>query len=174
MTVTQAVSDPPRTPGSAPLTVHPDRLFPSEPAPTRTSAIADLYALVRDHPIISPHGHVDPRMLVDDEPFADPTSLLLQPDHYVTRLLHANGVSLDRPGGRQGAAGRGVRHGRPGGCCAATGRCSAEHRCGTGSTRSWADIFGVTERPSADNADRLYDQIAAPAGRSRPSGRETC
>ncbi len=24
----------------------------------------------------------------------DPTSLLLQPDHYVTRLLHANGVSL--------------------------------------------------------------------------------
>ena len=24
-----------------------------------------------------------------------------------------------------------------------------------------SDIFGVTERPSADNADRLYDQIAA-------------
>ena len=43
--------------------------------------------------MISPHGHVDPRLLLDDEPFADPASLFVTPDHYVTRLLHASGVA---------------------------------------------------------------------------------
>jgi glucuronate isomerase len=39
-----------------------------------------------------------PRILLDGAPFADPTSLLPQPDHYVTRLLHSGGVPLDSPG----------------------------------------------------------------------------
>jgi glucuronate isomerase len=30
--------------------------------------------------------------------FGDPTSLLISPDHYVTRLLHAHGVALERLG----------------------------------------------------------------------------
>ena len=41
-------------------------------------------------------------MLLDDTPFADPTSLFIQPDHYVTRLLHAGGVGLDRLGVGEG------------------------------------------------------------------------
>src|SRR5215207_7827519 len=48
-----------------------------------------------------PHGHVDPRLLVDNEPFADPAILLVTPDHYMTRPLHASGVPLDALGGRQ-------------------------------------------------------------------------
>ena len=36
------------------------------------------------------------RVLADDVPFRDPASLLVTPDHYVTRLLHADGVPLDR------------------------------------------------------------------------------
>ncbi|NLF03627.1 MAG: glucuronate isomerase, partial [Actinomycetales bacterium] len=80
----------------APLAPHPDRLFPADPA-VRPIA-RELYDSVKGLPIISPHGHVDPRLLLDDEPFADPTSLLISPDHYVARLLHASGVPLDHLG----------------------------------------------------------------------------
>src|SRR5919112_3699845 len=83
-----------------PLSLHPDRLLPAEPG-VRDIA-RRLYDAVRDLPVISPHGHVDPQLLVDDEPFPDPASLLVTPDHYVTRLLHANGVSLERLGVSQG------------------------------------------------------------------------
>jgi glucuronate isomerase len=141
----------------ATLTVHPDRLLPVEPG-VRDIA-RRLYAAVRDLPIISPHGHVDPRILLEDTPFADPTSLFIQPDHYVTRLLHAGGISLDRLGVSEGplpedrareawrllCANWSLLRGTP--------------------VRYWfdselVDIFGVTERPDADNADALYDLIA--------------
>ena len=77
---------------SASIAAHPDRLLPADPG---TRAVArNLLALVEDLPIVSPHGHVDARILADDLPFPDPTGLLISPDHYVTRLLHANGVAL--------------------------------------------------------------------------------
>src|SRR3954447_16009032 len=69
------------------------------PADERTREIAeDLYQEVVGAPIISPHGHVDPTLLLDDEAFADPTSLLIRHDHYVTRLLFASGVSFPELG----------------------------------------------------------------------------
>lgn len=72
--------------------LHPDRLFPAEP---RTRAIArELHELVVAAPIVSPHGHVDPRLLLDDQAYRDPATLLVSSDHYVTRLLHAAGVPL--------------------------------------------------------------------------------
>ena len=74
------------------LSIHPDRLFPADPRVrdiTRT-----IYQTVSDLPIISPHSHVPPEWLADNKPFSDPASLLLVPDHYVLRLLHANGASL--------------------------------------------------------------------------------
>ena len=75
-----------------PLALHPDRLFPADPGVRRLASA--LYDRVRDLPIISPHGHVPAQWLADDVAFADPTSLLITPDHYVTRLLHAQGVDL--------------------------------------------------------------------------------
>ena len=73
------------------------------PPSRATRAIARrLYDAVRDLPIISPHGHVDPRLLLDDEPFPDPATLFVTPDHYVTRLLHADGVAAGRPRRRAG------------------------------------------------------------------------
>ncbi|MEO8754408.1 MAG: glucuronate isomerase, partial [Casimicrobiaceae bacterium] len=42
-----------------PLNLHPDRLFPADPA---ISALARrLYETVKDLPIVSPHGHTDPQ-----------------------------------------------------------------------------------------------------------------
>jgi glucuronate isomerase len=73
-------------------TPHPDRLFPADPV-LRPIA-RTLYEGVRGLPIVSPHGHVDPLILVDDVPFRDPASLFVTPDHYVTRMLHAHGVDL--------------------------------------------------------------------------------
>ncbi|WP_406385643.1 glucuronate isomerase [Streptomyces sp. NBC_01618] len=142
---------------SAALQPHPDRLFPPDPG---VRAVArSLYEAVRDLPIVSPHGHVDPQLLVEDTPFADPASLLVTPDHYVTRLLHAQGVPLEELG-----VGRGPLP-------EAESRTVWRHLCshwpafrGT-PVRYWFDselseIFGLTERPDADNADRLYDLIA--------------
>src|SRR5215218_4040636 len=77
------------------LRLHPDRLLPPEPGVR--SIARRLYAAVRDLPILSAHSHVDPRLLVDNEPFADPASLFVTPDHYVTRLLHASGGPAGRP-----------------------------------------------------------------------------
>lgn len=73
-----------------------DRLLPADPA-TRSVA-RSLYESVSAAPIVSPHGHVPVEWLVDDRPFADPASLLITHDHYVTRLLHASGIGLDELG----------------------------------------------------------------------------
>ncbi|MDE2052817.1 MAG: glucuronate isomerase, partial [Gammaproteobacteria bacterium] len=76
--------------------LHPDRLFPADPG---TRAIARrLYNTVRALPIISPHGHTDPRWFAHDAPFSDPVSLLLTPDHYITRMLYSQGLSLEELG----------------------------------------------------------------------------
>ncbi|PCN49537.1 glucuronate isomerase [Curtobacterium sp. 'Ferrero'] len=145
-----------RTSTTTPLAPHPDRLFPADPG-ARTVA-RTVYEAVADAPIISPHGHVDAALIADDEPFPDPAALLVTPDHYVLRLLHANGVGLDELG--RGAAG--PVDGR------AVWRHLAEHWddfLGT-PVRYWFetelhDVFGLREAPSAENADAQYDQLAA-------------
>lgn len=140
-----------------PLALDPDRLLPVDPG-TREIA-RRLYAAVASLPIISPHGHVPPAWLADDVPFTDPTSLLIAPDHYVFRLLHAQGVRLDDLGVA----------GRPLDAAASRNafRLLAEHWKAFRGTpsRFWmdsvlADVFGVTERLAPDTADAIYDRIA--------------
>jgi glucuronate isomerase len=139
------------------LTLHPDRLLPPEPG---VRAIARrLYEAVRDLPIISPHGHVDPRLLVDDRPFGDPASLFVTPDHYVTRLLHASGVGLDALGVGQGLLDEQASRKVWRLLCA-----HWEVYRGT-PVRYWleaelGDIFGVSLQPSTKTADAIYDHIA--------------
>jgi glucuronate isomerase len=144
----------PEEPG---LALHPDRLLPADPG---TRAIARrIYAAVRDLPVISPHGHVPPRLLLDDEPFRDPATLFVTPDHYVTRLLHAAGVGLDALGvGERSLSEERSR---------AVWRLLCSHWQvfrGT-SVRFWleaelAEIFEVLLRPSAQSADAIYDHLA--------------
>src|SRR6187401_3701398 len=81
---------------TAPLRLHPDRLFPAEP---RTRDLArSLYGGVRDLPIVSPHGHTDPAWFATNEPFGNATELLLAPDHYLFRMLYSQGIGLERLG----------------------------------------------------------------------------
>lgn len=74
----------------------PNRLFPVDPA-TRKLA-QDLYAGIRDLPIISPHGHCDPKWFAQNKRFPNPAELFVIPDHYVFRMLVSQGVSLDSLG----------------------------------------------------------------------------
>ena len=141
----------------AALQLHPDRLLPADP--TIRGIARQLYAAVRDLPIISPHGHVPPEWIAQDVPFGDPTSLLISPDHYVTRLLHANGVALES----LGAGGTPLT--ADGSRAAWRALCTHWDAFRGTPSRFWleselADIFGVTVRPSATTADTIYDQVA--------------
>lgn len=138
-------------------TLDPDRLLPAE-AELRPIA-RRLYEEVRDLPIISPHGHVDAALLVEDRRFDDPTSLLITPDHYVTRLLHASGVRLEDLGVGRGRLGPDEAR--------AAWRLLCEHWSVYRGTpvRYWletelAEVFGTDLRPSAGTADELYDHVA--------------
>lgn len=71
----------------AALTLHPDRLFPADPT---VRAIAQrLYGEIAALPIVSPHGHTDPKWFAENANFDNATSLLLLPDHYVFRMLYS-------------------------------------------------------------------------------------
>jgi glucuronate isomerase len=143
--------------GGPGLVLHPDRLLPAEPG---VRAVARrLYEAVRGLPVVSPHGHVDPRLLLEDRPFADPASLFVTPDHYVTRLLHASGVGLGALGVGRGVLSEAEARGVWRLLCA-----HWEVFRGT-PVRYWleselAEIFGVSLRPSAGTADAIYDQVA--------------
>lgn len=74
-----------------PLT-DPDRLFPVE---TRLRDMArELFDSVKDLPIISPHGHCEPRWFAENKRFPNPAELIVIPDHYVFRMLASRGVAL--------------------------------------------------------------------------------
>lgn len=131
----------------------PDRLLPAD---REVRAVArDLYALVADRPILSPHGHVHPGMLAGDTPFADPASLFIERDHYVTRLLHAAGVDLESLGVGGASDAR------------ETWRTFSQHWhrfAGTASgywlSHSLSTLFELDSPPSEANADRHFDGIA--------------
>ncbi|WP_426233377.1 glucuronate isomerase [Pararhizobium sp. DWP3-4] len=78
------------------MELHPDRLFPAD---EKMRAIArQLYASVKDLPLICPHGHTDPRWFALNEQFSDATSLFVTSDPYILRLLYGHGVPLESVG----------------------------------------------------------------------------
>ena len=137
------------------MLIHEDRLFPSDPA-TRAVARA-LYTHIKSLPIISPHGHTQASWFVKNEPFPNPATLFVQPDHYVYRMLYSQGVSLDELeiGRPEVKNPRKVWH------------TFAKHYSlfrGT-PTRMWLDyafqeLFGLEQRLSEKTADLYYDTIS--------------
>jgi glucuronate isomerase len=81
---------------SAPLTLHPDRFFDPEPAVRATART--IYEETCGLPLICPHGHVEPSLLANNEPFPEPTALLIVPDHYIFRMLYSRGVPMESLG----------------------------------------------------------------------------
>ena len=137
---------------TVPLAADPDRLMPADPA-TRQVA-RDLHAVVEKLPIVSVHGHIDVGILADDRPFTDAASLLVTPDHYVTRLLHASGIPMDqlRPG--KNVTSRDVWRRFCEGWPLFAGTASGYWLAG-----ELYHVLGIAEEPSAANADDLYERI---------------
>ena len=75
------------------MLIHEDRLLPADPAARRVARA--LHASIKDLPIVSPHGHTQAAWFARNEPFPDPATLFVQPDHYVYRMLYSQGISLD-------------------------------------------------------------------------------
>jgi glucuronate isomerase len=136
-----------------------DRLFPAEPSVREIAR--RLYAEVRALPIISPHGHTDPAWFARNEPFPDPATLLVVPDHYVFRMLYSQGVSLEAVGVPR-VDGKPVESDSR-----KIWRILADHWHlfrGTPSriwlTHTLNHVFGIRERLSPESADRIHDHIA--------------
>lgn len=135
--------------------LHEDRLFPADPA---TRAIAKrLHAEIKDLPLVSPHGHTQAAWFAHNQPFPDPAKLFVQPDHYVFRMLYSQGVPLSEL--EIGAPE--IKNPRK-----VWGLFAENYYLFRGTpTRLWLDyafqeLFGLTERLSAKNADHYYDTIA--------------
>lgn len=140
--------------------MNPERFFSPDPV-VRTLAL-ELYEPIASLPIISPHGHVDPRLFADpNATFGSPAELFIIPDHYVTRMLYSQGIPLESLGVPRSDG----------------GAVETDHRniwrlfCvnfhlfrGTPSgiwlAHELSEVFGIDEKPCAANADRLYDALA--------------
>jgi glucuronate isomerase len=138
----------------------PDRYFSTEP--NRRRIARELYDSVAALPIVSPHGHVDPGLFVqEDATFGSPANLLIIPDHYVFRMLYSQGISLKALGIRP-------LDGSPP---------EQDHRkiwqlfaenfylfrgtpTGSWITQSLAEIFGIQQRLDGATGPAIYDQIA--------------
>ena len=153
--------------------LHPDRALPSDPG-VRPIA-REILAATATLPIVSMHGHVDAGVLARDEPFADPASLLVTPDHYLVRMLVSQGVPHDALGvPAPGPAGSRPRtRARSGARSPPTGRCSAGRPRATGSSTCWSRCSGWTSaRPPTPPTG--CTTCSPSASRSRRSGRWRC
>jgi glucuronate isomerase len=119
-----------------------------------------LYSQVKNLPIVSPHGHVDVKMLAENKPFPDPAELFIIPDHYIFRLLYSRGVSLESLG-----------------IPALDGtHVEMDHRkiwkifaekfyLFTGTpTSAWlcyelVEVFGIKKKLNGENASKIYDEL---------------
>jgi glucuronate isomerase len=140
------------------MLINEDRLFPADPS-TRVVA-RRLYEQVRALPIISPHGHTDPRWYAENEPFPDPARLFVVPDHYIFRMLYSQGVPLEdlgipaRDGSLTETDARTIWR-----------RFAERYNLFRGTpTRLWLDhafatLFALDRRLSAETADFYYDTI---------------
>ena len=145
---------------SRPSVFAPDRLF--SPDPTTRSLARELYEPVAALPIVSPHGHVDSRLFSDpNATFGSPADLFIIPDHYVTRMLYSQGIPLESLGVPR----------MDGGAIEGNHRkiwklfCENFHffrgtPSGLWLTHELNEVFGIAEKASVANADRLYDLIA--------------
>ncbi len=154
-----------------------DRYFAPDPGQRRVAR--GLYDGVASLPIVSPHGHVDPRLLADpDATFGTPTDLFIIPDHYVFRMLYSQGIPLEALGipRRAGAASGGgpAPEADPRGAWQVFA--DNQHLFRGTPSGAWlsaelAGVFEVDEPLRSANAQAVYDAIesklAQPAFRPR-------
>ena len=140
--------------------LNPDRCF--DPEPSQRTLARGLYATVERLGLICPHGHVSPSVLHDNQPFGSPAELFVIPDHYVHRLLYSQGVRLEELGVGDGSN---VDHRQVWRVF-----CHHFHLFRGTPTGLWLrdeleSVFGISEKPSAGNADALFDALESQLAR---------
>jgi glucuronate isomerase len=139
-----------------------DRFFRPDPAQRRLAR--GLYEAVAHLPLICPHGHVDPRLLVEENAtFGTPADLFIIPDHYVFRMLYSQGIPLEALGVPKGTGEPDHRK---------IWQIFADHfylfrgtPTGTWLTQELRDLFGIEVKLTGDTAQAIYDQIEAQLAR---------
>jgi glucuronate isomerase len=138
--------------------LNPYRFFDADPI-IRDIAL-ELYLSVKEMPILSPHGHVDPGLLARNEPFSDPTELIIIPDHYVYRLLYSQGIPLEALG-VPSQDGTPVEQDRR-----KIWQIFADHYflfagtpTGVWLAHEFFEVFGISEKLNGANAMLIYDQL---------------
>jgi glucuronate isomerase len=138
--------------------LHEDRFFDADPQIRRIAR--ELFAETRELPLLCPHGHVDARLLAVNEPFSEPTSLIITPDHYIFRMLYSRGIPLEVLGIRpRNGAGVETDPRR-------VWQLFADHYYlfnGT-PTGAWLNyelqcVFGIHTKLEPETAQAIYDQI---------------
>lgn len=136
-----------------------NRYFSAEP--THQATARNLYDHVANLPLICPHGHVDPRIFADpDYRFGSPSELLIIPDHYILRMLYSQGVSLQSLGIAPRDGGTVERNPRN------VWQIFADHfylfrgtPTGVWLRDEFVNVFGIREKLSSRNAQKIYDAI---------------
>lgn len=138
----------------------PDRLLPVEPKAYKVART--LYEEIAELPILSPHGHCDPRWFAENQRFPDPAELFVVPDHYVFRMLVSQGIPITDLGISRNDGGTIETDPR------SIWRRFAENYHlfrGTPSAmwlnHSFEHVFGLDEVLSTDTSDAYYDHIDA-------------
>lgn len=122
----------------------------------------ELYEAIIDLPLVCPHGHVDPRLFADPAAtFGSPADLFIIPDHYIIRMLYSQGIALEQLGVPRADGGPVETDHR------AVWRlfCANFHLFRGTPSGIWlghelSNVFSIDEKPSAANADVLYDIIS--------------
>jgi len=138
--------------------LHKDRFF--DPDPTIRKFAGEIYQSTKELPILSPHGHVDPKIFADNHPFPNPTELFLIPDHYLFRMLYSQGISLESLG-IPSVNGEKVETDPQ-----KIWKIFAENYYLFNGTPSgvWLDyefnqVFGIEEKLNGNNAIKIYDEL---------------
>ncbi len=135
-----------------------ERYFDSNPAIRKIAK--ELYDKVKNLPIISPHGHVDPRLFAQNKPFPDPTELFIIPDHYIYRMLYSQGYSLEELG-IPTIDGSPVENDRRKIWQIFADNFYLYSGTPTGAwlTQEFEEVFGIDEKLTGENAQKVYDQM---------------
>ena len=138
-----------------------NRFFSSDPIVQNLAHT--LYESVAALPIVSPHGHVDPRLFSDPQAaFGSPADLFIIPDHYVTRMLYSQGIPLEQLGiPRSDGSPVETDHRKIWRVFCENFYLFRGSPSGIWLRHELSEVFGLDDKPSAANADPLYDAISA-------------
>ena len=139
--------------------LHTHRYFDAT-EPVRSFAF-ELYQHVKDLPIVSPHGHVDPKILAENQPFPDPAELIIIPDHYIYRLLYSQGISLESLGIPSRDKNKvQTDHRKIWRIFAKNFYLFAGTPTGIWLSHTFSEVLGIGEKLSGKNANKIYDEIS--------------